>query len=150
MAEPKSSKRCERLQGSMESPIDSVLSGFFERRLRSGERICVGFSGGMDSVVLLHALNRLAKEQDRAIGLSALHVHHGLSERADDWARFCEDCCHRCGVPLEVVRVAVPRDTGEGLEGAARRVRHTGRPMRSRWPERRRCRHRSWPWAERP
>ena len=124
MAEPKSSKRCERLQGSMESPIDSALSGFFERRLRSGERICVGFSGGMDSVVLLHALNRLAKEQDRAIGLSALHVHHGLSERADDWARFCEDFCHRCGVPFEVVRVKVPRDSGEGLEGAARRLRH--------------------------
>ena len=124
MAEPKSSKRCERSQGNVESPIDSALSRFLERRLKPGERICVGFSGGMDSVVLLHALNRLAKDQDRAIGLSALHVHHGLSERADDWARFCEDFCHRCGVPLEIVRVAVPRDSGEGLEGAARRLRH--------------------------
>ncbi len=124
MAEPKSSKRCERSQGNVESPIDSALSRFLERRLKPGERICVGFSGGMDSVVLLHALNRLAIEQDRAIGLSALHVHHGLSECADDWARFCEDFCHRCGVPLEIVRVAVPRDSGEGLEGAARRLRH--------------------------
>ena len=108
----------------MESPIDTALSGFLKRRLRPGEKICVGFSGGMDSVVLLHALSRLVSGAGRSVSLSAIHVHHGLSTRADEWAGFCTDFCHRCGVSLEIVRVTVPRDSGEGLEGAARRLRH--------------------------
>ena len=104
--------------------VESALSAFLETRLKPGDRLCVGFSGGMDSVVLLHALRRLVEKLDSPISLSAVHVHHGLSTSANDWADFCTDFCRRCGVPLEVVRVAVPRDSGEGLEGAARRLRH--------------------------
>ena len=124
MAGPKSSNRGERSRGDAGNVVEPVLSAFLKSRLKSGERICVGLSGGIDSVVLLHALSRVARNMDRLIRLSAIHVHHGLSARADEWAGFCVDFCHRCGVPLEVVRVAVPRDSGEGLEGAARRLRH--------------------------
>lgn len=106
------------------NPVESALSAFLETRLKPGDRLCVGFSGGMDSVVLLHALRRMVEKLDSPISLSAVHVHHGLSTSADDWADFCADFCRRCGVPLEVVRVEVPRDSGEGLEGAARRLRH--------------------------
>lgn len=81
--------------------------------------MCVGFSGGMDSVVLLDAL---AREGGRA--LSAVHVHHGLSPNADRWAAFCERFCAARGVPLSVERVKVPRDSGEGLEAAAREARY--------------------------
>jgi len=84
----------------------------------------LGLSGGIDSVVLLHALWRMARAEAPAIHLSAAHVHHGISTRADDWAAFCSACCARLEVPLRVVRVEVPRDSGEGLEGAARRLRH--------------------------
>lgn len=82
----------------------------------------VGFSGGLDSTVLLHVASRLAHEAN--FGLSALHVHHGLSPHSDDWVTACADTCQRFDVPLSVVRVSVPMGTGEGLEGAARRVRH--------------------------
>jgi tRNA(Ile)-lysidine synthase len=104
--------------------IDSALAAFFRARAKAGRRVCVGLSGGLDSVALLHALWRLAKADKLAIDLSAVHVHHGISPRADDWADFCRDFCLRLGVPLAVARVAVPLDTGEGLEGAARRLRH--------------------------
>ncbi|HRF83639.1 MAG TPA: ATP-binding protein, partial [Pseudoxanthomonas sp.] len=49
--------------------------------------IVVGFSGGLDSGVLLH---RLAGEPSiRARGLRAVHVHHGLQAGADAWAAHC-------------------------------------------------------------
>ena len=124
MAGPLNSHRRERSLAEAGNLIESVLSGFLETRLKPGERLCVGFSGGMDSVVLLHALRRVVQGLGIPVGLSAVHVHHGLSARADEWTGFCADFCQRCGVPLEVVRVAVPRDSGEGLEGAARRLRH--------------------------
>jgi tRNA(Ile)-lysidine synthase len=104
--------------------IDSALRGFFLSRPKAGMRICVGLSGGMDSTALLHALWRLARTGEIPAGVSAVHVHHGINARADAWAEFCRDSCARLEVPLRIVRVDVPRDTGEGLEGAARRLRH--------------------------
>lgn len=80
--------------------------------------ILVGFSGGLDSTVLLHLLRQ------RHDGLRAIHVHHGLHADADAWAAHCERECAALGVPLRVVRVTVDRASGLGLEGAARAARH--------------------------
>ena len=85
------------------------------RKRPSARRIAVALSGGIDSVTLLHQL------KDR--GVSAIHVHHGLSPNADAWAAFCRKLCKRWGVPLKVYRVKVSR-AGEGLEAAARRARY--------------------------
>jgi tRNA(Ile)-lysidine synthase len=84
--------------------------------------VCVGFSGGLDSTVLLHALH--ATEPSRRGDLTAVHVHHGLSPNADRWADHCAEECGRLGVALEVVRVRVDPSGGEGLEAEARRLRY--------------------------
>ena len=105
-------------------PLAQTLAAFLAPRLTRGSRLCVALSGGRDSLVLLHALSRLALLEEMACPLSALHVHHGLSPHADAWVDFCTDFCQRCGVTLKVVPVEVPRHSGEGLEAAARRLRH--------------------------
>ena len=79
-------------------------------------KVAVGLSGGVDSVVLLHALSR-------HLPVRAVHVHHGLSGNANEWARFCRAFCKRLGVPLTVRRVRV-RKNGKGLEAAAREARY--------------------------
>ena len=90
--------------------------------LRNAPRgpVCVGFSGGLDSTVLLHALAFEAGVREQ--GLRALHVHHGLHRDADAWAAHCRSACDALGVPLAVVRVDVQR--GGGPEAAARAARH--------------------------
>lgn len=103
--------------------LGQTLRAFLAARLAPGDRLCVGFSGGRDSTVLLHALVQL-RESGFAFELAALHVHHGLSTHADDWLEFCADCCRQWHVPLAAVRIAVPRASGEGLEAAARRARY--------------------------
>lgn len=97
-------------------PSDAIL-----QRLRRAPLV-VGFSGGLDSTVLLHWL--AATTGLCPVGLRALHVHHGLHPDAERWAAHCEAACRRLGVPLRVVRVSVPRDGGEGPEAAARHARH--------------------------
>lgn len=83
--------------------------------------LCVAFSGGLDSTVLLH---RLAGDAAlRARGLRAWHVDHGLQPDADAWQRHCERVCERLGVALRVSRVQVVV-AGDGVEAAARRARH--------------------------
>ena len=86
------------------------------KRPSASSGIAVGLSGGVDSVVLLHKLRNLP-------GVSAVHVHHGLSPNADAWVAFCRRLCRQWGIPLEVRRVKVARK-GEGLEAAARRARY--------------------------
>jgi tRNA(Ile)-lysidine synthase len=88
----------------------------------AGARLLVGLSGGLDSTALLATLAAMA--ESRARGLQALHVHHGLHRDADAWIAHCERLCARLDVPLSVVRVAVARDAGHGLEAAARAARY--------------------------
>lgn len=99
--------------------LAAALAAFLDRHAISG-RVCVGLSGGVDSVVLLHLLERA--RHARGFALLACHVNHGLSPNAAHWQRFCEALCARLGVPLELARVEVAR-AGRGLEAAAREAR---------------------------
>lgn len=87
-----------------------------------GRAVLVGYSGGLDSSVLLHLLAHDPAAREH--GLRAIHVHHGLHADADGWVAHCERECGALDVPLQVVRVEVERESGLGLEGAARVARH--------------------------
>ena len=87
-----------------------------------GAQLVVGLSGGVDSVVLLHALAGLRAML--GLRVRALHVHHGLSANADAWAQFCEAFCAELGIELALERIAVDRESALGTEAAARELRY--------------------------
>jgi tRNA(Ile)-lysidine synthase len=93
--------------------LEAVLAPF------AGARLRVGFSGGLDSTVLLHAL---AARRARLAGLRAIHVDHGLQADAAAWAAHCQDACERLGLPCVLARASV-RPDGRGVEAAARAAR---------------------------
>ncbi|WP_394984726.1 tRNA lysidine(34) synthetase TilS, partial [Cellvibrio sp.] len=90
--------------------------------LPAGSSILLGLSGGVDSVVLLHLLQKLSLRYSWR--LSALHVHHGISPLADVWAVFCADLCALYGVSLQVEHVNIAPLRSLGIEAAARKLRH--------------------------
>lgn len=81
----------------------------------------VGFSGGLDSVVLLHLLWRWRQQQP--VCISAVHVHHGLQTEADAWAEFCQQWCDHHAIPLRTERLSLTQN-GVGIEAAARAGRY--------------------------
>src|SRR5580698_3222731 len=90
--------------------------------IRPGDRICAAVSAGADSVallLLLHAANALPRNS-LGVGLSAVHVHHGLrGEEADADLEFVRALCLRLEIPLHVHYASVPdrvarsREAGE-------------------------------------
>jgi tRNA(Ile)-lysidine synthase len=88
--------------------------------VRPSDRLVVGLSGGVDSVVLLDCLRRAARSL--RFSLSALHVNHRLSPNAGRWAAFCRRLCREQRVPFRAVAVTVPR--AGGPEAAARSARY--------------------------
>jgi tRNA(Ile)-lysidine synthase len=87
----------------------------------AGRTLCVGLSGGIDSVVLLKLL--LSLRPRLGFVLTAIHVNHGLSKQAPQWEAFCASLCRRLKVPLNVERVRVQK-RGHGLEAEARSLRY--------------------------
>lgn len=92
-------------------------------------RLAVAVSGGRDSTALLHAVWRALGRTTSDVELHALHVHHGLSSEADDWAAHVRGCCARWsrrGIPIRchVRRLSLQPVSGESLEAQARRGRY--------------------------
>ncbi|HMN47439.1 MAG TPA: tRNA lysidine(34) synthetase TilS [Povalibacter sp.] len=82
----------------------------------------VAFSGGLDSTVLLAALQRACAARP-GYRLRAIHVDHGLHADSARWTVHCENVAQRLGIDFASKKVAVsPAD--EGLEAAARHARY--------------------------
>ncbi len=95
---------------------------FFKR----GETVLVGFSGGPDSVCLLHFLHHLAGKKHFEV--VAVHVHHGLrGKQADADARFCRNLCKQWDIPFLLKKKAVralAKKQDLSIEHAARKARY--------------------------
>lgn len=96
-----------------------MLDTVWLQRLASFERLFVGYSGGLDSSVLLACL--LSYPQLRA-KVHAVHVHHGISANADQWALHCEQYCAALEVPFVLRYVQIEAEAN--LEERARIARY--------------------------
>lgn len=114
------SRKLRRVTEPAELP--EYLVAFLQQHVSPASHLSLALSGGLDSCVLLDLL-----VQTRfALGFqfSAIHVNHQISSHADEWAEFCAQLCKTYDVPLISVKVDVPRDSGQGLEAAARDIRY--------------------------
>jgi len=92
------------------------------RAIPVSDRYFVALSGGLDSMALLtFALPYLLKSYKPTIQI--IHVHHGLSQYADEWAEHCQSVSNAMGLVCHVEHVKVVAD-GKGLEAAAREARY--------------------------
>src|SRR5262245_33401195 len=93
--------------GSTAGGLPERIAAQLASLIQPGDRLTVGLSGGVDSIVLLDILRRLRARL--RVKLSALHVNHRLSRNAARWAAFCRRAGRAHGVPCRVVEVSVRR-----------------------------------------
>jgi len=84
-----------------------------------GATLIVAFSGGQDSMCLLHAL----AHSHRGLNLLAVHVDHGLRANSADDAERALALASAVGVAAQVCRVTVAREK-KSLQAAARSARY--------------------------
>jgi tRNA(Ile)-lysidine synthase len=84
--------------------------------------LLLALSGGVDSIVLLHALAQFSSRLPYT--LSAMHIHHGLSPHADEWLSLCERVCQQLGIAFYSAKVHVNLQSGQGIEATAREARY--------------------------
>lgn len=85
-------------------------------------RVAVAVSGGRDSTALLHCTLRTARPL--GVQVLALHVHHGLMARADDWLAQVQRQSRRWGAAFDARRLQGAPAAGESIEAWARRERY--------------------------
>jgi tRNA(Ile)-lysidine synthase len=112
----------ENSRKSNSADLAHRLAGQLATLIPPHSSILIAFSGGVDSVVLLHLLHQFAPRFSWR--LSALHVHHGISPHADDWATFCERRCAAYNISFHLEHVDIAPLREQGIEAAARQLRH--------------------------
>lgn len=111
-------------------PLSLQLNAFLVKNLQATDSkptLLLALSGGLDSIVLLHLLAEV--RVSLPFELHAMHVHHGLSNNADAWAKFCSAQCQQLDVPLQIVHVNVAqnpdyKNSEQGIEAEARQLRY--------------------------
>ncbi|HEY2591479.1 MAG TPA: ATP-binding protein, partial [Steroidobacteraceae bacterium] len=97
-----------RVSGRRKAPlarrIEAALAALLPGHPRSA--LCVAFSGGLDSTVLLTALAGLKRRPP----LRAVHIDHELHPSSGSWAAHCRTVAERLDIPLTVAKVKVRRD----------------------------------------
>jgi tRNA(Ile)-lysidine synthase len=96
-----------------------LLNSDWFTRLNQFEKLVIGFSGGLDSTVLLHAL---ASHPSLHAKLLVVHINHGISSNALSWQQHCEQFCQNLRVNF--ISEAVQFDRDANIEEGARVARY--------------------------
>lgn len=80
-------------------------------QLSTAKTVWIAYSGGLDSHVLLHSLH------DYPANIKAIHIHHGLNSKADEWVAHCRQVCKHLNIPLQVeyIHLETPHQNVEAL-----------------------------------
>lgn len=93
----------------------------WEDKFLSCKRLFVGFSGGLDSVVLLYLLSQHPLFSKK---LTAIHVNHGISPHALEWEMHCHLICETYGIPFHSERIHAISQKEASLEATLRKARY--------------------------
>jgi tRNA(Ile)-lysidine synthase len=96
----------------------------FLNRLPPKQTLYLGFSGGLDSTVLLHLLRKRIQNRLLKIDLHAIHVNHGLQRESQNWAEHCLGFAKNLSVRCDVIELDIYSHSRKGIEAVARNKRY--------------------------
>lgn len=112
------------LQARAAAALATRLYARFDALFAAGDiaRVVLGFSGGLDSTVLLHLLSTYLP--GRTVQLQAHHVDHGLQLDSHRWVAHCAQVAAQLGVDFCTTRLDGTPPLGASVEDWARQHRY--------------------------
>ncbi|MBU2977878.1 tRNA lysidine(34) synthetase TilS [Alteromonas sp. C1M14] len=104
---------------SLLAHIAKRLSGLLNQLDTPPATLVVGFSGGVDSTVLLHGI-----ADNTSLPVHAVYINHGLSKNALHWQQHCQQYCQQHNIPFHAIAVDVSDAPRRSLEAQARDARY--------------------------
>ncbi len=110
----KASSAVTSLRSTVGERLHDLLEG------KPGGTLRIGFSGGLDSTVLLDLLANI--DLPNGWDLFAAHVNHGIAAQADEWQAQCERVMTGYGLQFAVKQLRI--EPAGNLEANAREARY--------------------------
>lgn len=107
---------------ALSSYVADTLTHQLAKLTSSPQALVVGFSGGVDSTLLVHIAANYARQHQ--LPIHAVYVNHGLSVHADKWQAHCAAFCKQQQVVFHSERVNVANLPRKSLEASARDARY--------------------------
>ena len=104
----------------LSSPVSRAARRFATQV--AGKRVLLGYSGGVDSHVLLYELIRVASTHQLTV--IALHGNHQILPNSNLWEQHCRQVCNKIGVEFQSHRLSVDFDRAGGRENVLREARY--------------------------
>lgn len=112
-------KICQRLMRKTEYTIKK------NALITEGDKVLIAFSGGGDSIFLLHMLSLLKDKY--GFSIAAAHLNHALRAEADAEEQFARETAQSVGAEFYSKKADIERlaaESGESCETAGRRLRY--------------------------
>ncbi len=104
--------------------VEKTLLEFCKKKHLLKQAVVIGYSGGVDSQVLLYAFAKLYQQGALTAPIKAVHVNHGLSDNAANWQTFCQQQASALAIDFMIEQVTLREDSNESLEEQARNARY--------------------------
>ena len=96
-----------------------LLNSKWTKSFQGFNQLIVGFSGGLDSTVLLHVLASCPLLRARVL---AVHINHQISSKAISWEKQCKQFCANLNIPF--MSYSVQFNRAANVEEEARKARY--------------------------
>jgi tRNA(Ile)-lysidine synthase len=111
-------------------PVDDIVTRVDQAIIKHGllshgDPVLIAFSGGPDSLALLHIVNKLKDKYD--IKLAAAHLDHGIRPASAKDREFCHEICQKLHIKFYSKRLNIPalaKKQGLSIEEAGREARY--------------------------
>lgn len=80
--------------------IDNDFVKSILEKINIHKRLYLGYSGGIDSSVLLHILNNNLKK--KIFKLTVIHINHSYNINSKNWSTFCKNECNKLKIPIYI------------------------------------------------
>ncbi len=109
--------------------LEKKYSHLLSKTIHMPNNLYIAYSGGIDSTVLLYSvfnyIHKNCTDYADKIKIIPVHIHHGISQYADDWLNHSINFAEKLGLELVFHKVNIKQLSKElGIEAAARELRY--------------------------